>query len=193
MPCPGEPPQLPHGHREIAGAQLTVIREVLERAFVPNLHGSTMGAGIQPDPNTLWVIATGATWRGARGADHLRPALVPLVLFGEAVGKGAHQFLEPGQALDLGLLLAQEARGLLAQPFIRDLPPSTLARLETPPKKFLNGRSKGSWCCSSLTRQRRVRSQKSSIRAGSVGLNRFSGLIGGASTGFRLPRSAAAG
>ena len=33
----------------------------------------------------------------------------------------------------------------------------------------------------------------SDIRAGSVCLNRFSGLIGGASAGFRPPRSAAAG
>jgi hypothetical protein len=30
------------------------------------------------------------------------------------------------------------------------------------------------------------------IRAGSVCLNRFSGLLGGAPAGFRLPRSAAA-
>jgi DNA invertase Pin-like site-specific DNA recombinase len=37
------------------------------------------------------------------------------------------------------------------------------------------------------------RTGRPSIRAGSVCLNRFSGLIGGAPAGFRLPQSATAG
>ena len=129
---PREPPQPAQRQLDVARADLDVVVQVAELAPVPHLHRAAMAGLVLADPHAFGIVAIRPERRGPRGADPLRPALVPPLLLAQQFAQPVHQRLEPAHRLDLLHLLGrQQLLRHLAQPFLGDLPPQvTLGRLQ---------------------------------------------------------------
>ena len=113
----GEFAQAPQRDLDVADAELDIAVEILELAAVPHLHRAVVAVLLLADADAFGIIALRAERRGAGGADPLVAALVPALLFLQALAQGLHE-LVPAHRLDLLLLFLGEVfLGELLQPF----------------------------------------------------------------------------
>ncbi len=115
----GELPQAAQRQLDVAGAELDGVVEVAELALVPDLDGAAVAFRSLADAHPFRVVAVGAKWRGAAGADPFIAALVPVLLLGEALAQCLHQLFPAAERLDLRFLLVRQvALAELFQPFL---------------------------------------------------------------------------
>ena len=105
------------GHLDVARAQFDGVVEVLEIALIPDLHRAAVARFMLADTYAFRIVAIGTEGRSAGSADHLRAALMALVLLLEPLAQGFHQLFEPAKGFDQFLFfLAQVLFGKLLQP-----------------------------------------------------------------------------
>src|SRR3984893_1443980 len=77
--------------RDIAGAELDLIVEILELALVPHLHGAEIAVLVLADAHAFGMIAVGPERRGPARPDPLVAARGAPLLPGEPLAQGLKQ------------------------------------------------------------------------------------------------------
>src|SRR5262249_58400821 len=103
-------------------AERARVARYAQLAPVPHLDPAPFAVLVLAAPHALRIVAIGAVWRGAGGADPLAAALVAALLLGEPLAQGLEQLVETAHGLDHLLLLVGEVLlGELFEPLGRDL------------------------------------------------------------------------
>ena len=79
---------------DIARAELDVAGEILEFAFVPDLHRAEIAVLVLTNAHALRIVTVGAERRSARRADPLLAALMAAALFGEPLPQYFEKLVE---------------------------------------------------------------------------------------------------
>src|SRR2546429_4678795 len=98
---------------DVADTELDIAVEIPKFALVPDLHRAVVAVLLLADADAFGIVTVGAERRGAGSADPFAPALMPALLFLEALAKRLHE-LVPAHRLDLLLLF-------LGQVFFREV------------------------------------------------------------------------
>ena len=109
-------------HFQVARVELDVAIQVAKVARVPHLHRRARAAAVLAHADAFRVVAVGAERTGSAGPDPFLAALVPALLFLQALLERLQQLVEPAHRFDaLAVLLGQVAQEFLLQPFLGDL------------------------------------------------------------------------